>query len=346
MVMVGFRGLTADEAEPAVRRIAEGTIGAVVLYDVDAQTGGLRNIQSPEQLRDLTRDLKAAGRIPPLVAVDAEGGLYHRLKEKYGFGPAMQAAEMGQHDDPAFTYDQAAAIAGMLVDVGIDLNLAPVLDLQNTARPKVGAPGRSFSSDPTAVTAHARQFIEAHHQRGVLCAGKHFPGMAGILRPYSPGRGEIMDTWSEAELEPYRTLVAEGLLDAVLVARVLHDELDADYPGCLSKKTVDGLLRTQIGFDGPVISDAMEMLAIWEVFGFERGTILAVNAGVDLLLYCNQSGLVPYSDRRPEEVIAVIGAAVERGEIPEARIDQAFERIVGLKSRLRPQPKQPGQPAR
>ena len=335
MILVGFRGLTAQEAEPVVRRIAEGAVGAVVLYDVDSQTGGLRNIQSREQLRDLVADLKAAGRIPPLVTVDAEGGFYHRLKEKHGFPPATPAAEMGEHADMAYTRAQAGIIAGMLAEMGIDMNLAPVLDLLNPANLTVSARRRSFSEDPAVVTAHAREFIQAHHERGVLCAAKHFPGMGGVLRPYSPGRGEIIDQWSEAELEPYRALVGEGLLDAVLAARVTHVELDPDYPGCLSKKIVEGLLRQQIGFDGPVISDALEMLAIWDVFGFERGTIQAINAGVDLLLFCNQSGMVPYSDERPENAIDVISAAVERGEIAESRIDQACGRILKLKSGLK-----------
>jgi beta-N-acetylhexosaminidase len=338
MIMVGFRGLTASEAEPVVRRIAEGTIGAVVMYDVDSETGGTRNIQSREQLGDLIRDLKAAGRIAPLAAIDAEGGFYHRLKEKYGFPPATPAADMGEHADMAYTRSQSSVIAGMLADVGMDLNLAPVLDLLNPANLTVSARRRNFSQDPVAVAAHAREFIKAHHERGVLCAGKHFPGMGGVLRPYSPGRGEIVDHWTEAELEPYRALIGEGLLDAVLAARVTHAELDAEYPGCLSKKIVDGLLRRKLGFDGMVISDAMEMLAVWDVFGFERGTILAVNAGVDMLLYCNQSGMVPYSDERPEEAIAIIAAAVERGEIEEARIDQACERVLRLKSRLKPRP--------
>jgi beta-N-acetylhexosaminidase len=333
MIMVGFRGLTAAEAEPVVRRIGQGLVGAVVVYDVDSETGGARNIHSRGQLRDLVADLKAAGRIPPLVAVDAEGGFYHRLKEKYGFPPATPAAEMGEHADLAYTRGQAAVIAGMLADVGIDMNLAPVLDLLNPANLTVSARRRSFSQDPETVTAHAREFIKAHHDRGILCTAKHFPGMGGVLRPYSPGRGEIIDFWTEAELEPYRTLIGEGLLDAILAARVTHVELDPKFPGCLSRKIVGELLRGQLGYDGLVVSDAMEMLAIWDVFGFERGTILAVNAGVDMLLFCNQSGMVPYSDARPEEAIAVITAAIGRGEIEEARVDQACQRILALKSR-------------
>ncbi len=332
MMLMGFRGTTVAEAEPALRHVRDGSIGSVVLYDVDAETGGQRNISSRQQLRDLVAAIHEAGPIPPLVTIDAEGGFYHRLKEKYGFAPATPAADMGERDDPAFTHARSRVIADMLADVGIDLNLAPVLDLLNPANLTVSARRRSFSADPKKVALHAREFILAHHERGVLAAPKHFPGMGGVLRPYSPGRGELIDHWSEAELEPYRLLIREGLVDAVLAARVTHVEIDADNPGCLSSKVVGDLLRTKLGFDGVVLSDAMEMLAIWDVYGFERGTIQAVNAGCDVLLFCNQSGMVPYDDNRACDAIEILTAAVERGEIAESRIDESCSRVLRLKA--------------
>jgi beta-N-acetylhexosaminidase len=334
MIMVGFRGVTPVEAQPTIRNIAAGSIGALVLFDRDVETGGRRNIQSREHLRELTDALKGVGDIPVLVAVDAEGGSYHRLRERYGFSPAVSAAEMGERNDLAFTRMAAGRVAADLADAGIDMNLAPVLDLFDRADMMVSASRRSFSSDPALVAAHAREFILAHHEQGVLIVTKHFPGMGGILRPYWSGVGELTQHWSTAELEPYRSLVTEGLIDAVLATRVTHPELDPDFPGCLSKKVVEGILRREIGFEGVVISDAMEMLAIWDAHGFERGTILAVNAGVDLLLYCNQSATVPYSDDRGPEAVQVILDAVARGEIAEERVDQACARILALKSRL------------
>ena len=333
MLMVGFRGVSPREAEPALRRIRDGSIGSVVLYDVDAETGGPRNIQSPDQLRDLVKALHAAGEIPVLVAVDAEGGFYHRLKEKYGFPSATPAQEMGEHNDPAFTRQAAGVIADTLADVGIDLNLAPVVDLLNPANLTVSARRRSFASDAAVVTAHAREFILAHRERGILTAPKHFPGMGGVLKPYSPGLGELTEDWSPAELVPYKNLIAEGIVDAVLTTRVSHPELDPDFPGCLSKKVIGEVLRGELGYKGVVISDAMEMLAIWDVFGFEKGTILAINAGVDMLLYCNESGLVGYDDDRAPETVEVVANAVARGEISEERVNESCRRILALKSR-------------
>jgi beta-N-acetylhexosaminidase len=335
MVLVGFRGLNALDAQLTIRNIANGTVGSVILYDVDAETGGVRNIQSRDQVRDLVASLKAASEIPVLVAVDAEGGFYHRLKEKYGFAPTTSAADLGSRDDLEFTRAAAGNIASQLAEVGIDMNLAPVVDLLNPANLTVSARRSSFSSDPARVAAHARQFILAHREAGVLTAAKHFPGMGGVLRPYSPGLGELIEAWSSDELKPYKNLINEGILDAVLTTRVTHSELDPEFPGCLSARIIDGLLRKEMGFNGVVISDALEMLAIWDVYGFERGTILAVNAGVDMLLYCNESGIVPYSDDRGPEAVQVILDAVHRGEIAESRINEACGRILALKSRVR-----------
>jgi len=333
MVMVGFRGMTPTEAQPVIRQIADGLVGAVVMYDVDSETGGAKNIESRDQLRELNGALRAAGEIPVLTSLDAEGGFYHRLKEKHGFAPAIPASELGERNDLQFTRIAAGIIADELADVGIDLNLAPVVDVLNPANLTVSARRRNFAQDPAVVAAHAREFIVAHHERGILTTIKHFPGLGGNLRPYSPGIGEMIEAWKPAELEPYRDLMADGLVDSVLVTRVTHPELDADYPGCLSRKTVTGLLRGQLGYDGVVISDAMEMLAVWDVFGFERGTILAVNAGVDMLLFCNESGVVPFEEDRAREVVQMIMDAVRRGEISEERIDEACGRILTLKAR-------------
>ncbi len=334
MILVGFRGLTALEAAPTLRHIRNGSIGGVVFYDVDAETGGPRNIQSRDQVRELASALKEASEIPVLTSVDAEGGFYHRLKEKYGFPPATPAQDMGERNDLTFTRSAAGLTAEVLADVGIDLNLAPVVDLLNPANLTVSARRRSFASDPEKVTAHAREFILAHRERGVLTALKHFPGMGGVLRPHTPGRGELIEDWTTVELEPYRALIAADLVDGILTARITHPQLDPDYPGCLSKKIVDGLLRDELGYQGVAISDAMEMLAIWDVFGFERGTILAVNAGVDMLLYCNESGMVPYDDERGPTAVQIIFDAVARGEITEDRINEACGRILKLKQRV------------
>lgn len=305
-----------------------------MLHDFDLETGGSRNIRSRDQLRELVTAVHAACPIPPLVTIDAEGGDVHRLKEKYGFPAVASTLEMGERDDLAFTLDNARLIAGMLADLGIDMNVAPVVDLLSPTDPNTEGQRRGFSSDPARVVAHAREFIKAHREAGVFSVIKHFPGLGTALGPYSPGSGAPVSGWSARELEPYRVLVAEGIVDAVMVSRATNAALDPDFPACLSKKIVGDQLRRGIGFDGVPISDAMELLAIWDAFGFARGTVLAVNAGIDMLLFCNAWMGVPYSDDRSEEAIDVIADAVAGGEIAELqRIDEACGRILRLKSR-------------
>jgi beta-N-acetylhexosaminidase len=333
MIMVGFRGLTPREAQPTLRSINDGTIGSVVLFDVDAETGGPRNIASPDQLRELVDALKAAGNIPVLVTTDAEGGFYHRLKERYGFSPSTPAATMGERDDLEFTRAEARRTASDLARAGIDMNLAPVVDLLNPANLTITARRRSFAADPAAVTRHAREFILGHRDMGILTALKHFPGGKGVLKPYVAGVGEIVESWSPDEIKPYLDLHGEGLVDAVLVTRVTHPELDDSRPGCLSKPIVDGMLRKEVGFDGLVITDAMEMLPIWDVYGFEGSILKAIEAGCDMLLFCNESGIIPYSDERAPAAVQVVLDAIERGEISEERINRSCERILTLKAR-------------
>jgi beta-N-acetylhexosaminidase len=333
MLLVGFRGLTPQAAARTLRQINEGSIGSVLLFDVDAETGGPRNVESREQLTELVAAIKEAGRIPPLVTVDAEGGFFHRLKTRHGFPPTPPAMDVGERNDPAFTRAQATVIAEMLCEVGIDMNLAPVVDLLDPDNLPEARSRRSFSPDPDIVTANAREFIMAHRACGILTALKHFPGMRGTLKPYARGRGELIATWDEVELTPYQTLISEGLVDAVLAARVTLPQLDPDYPACLSTTLIESLLRRRLGFDGVVISDRIELQAIWDNYGFARGMILAVNAGVDIILMANDSRLVEYCDGRSEKAVKIIEDAVGRGEIPESRIDDACTRILALKAR-------------
>ena len=335
MVMVGFRGLNEEQARPVIESIAAGDVGAVVLYDLDAWTREPRNIESRPQLRELIGVLKVAGEIPVLITVDAEGGFYQTPRERHGFSHVSPAADLGERGDLPTTRAAARKTASELADVGSDMNLAPVVDLENPASLVVTARRRSFSEDPAIVAAHARELIIGHHEEGVLTCLKHFPGMAGLLRPYTPGVGEQVETWMDSELDPYRSLVGAGLADCVLATRTIHPELDEVNPGCLSSAIIDGLLRAEIGYDGVVVTDAMECRAIWDAFGFRRSTIMAVNAGCDILLHCNQSIAVPYSDDRATEVVDVIFEAVKSGEIPEARIDQSCARVLALKARLR-----------
>jgi beta-N-acetylhexosaminidase len=330
MLVIGFRGATPNAANTTLRQVGSLGLGGVVLFDVDQLTGGPRNVTSPEGLAVLVESLReAATRFPLLVAIDQEGGDVARLDADLGFPPSRSAAELGRIDDPALTRREAAAMAGMLAAAGITLNLAPVVDLAvHPSNPIIAGIGRSYGADPGRVIAHAMAFIETHHESGIACAIKHFPGHGSSTADTHLGVADVTGTWSEVELEPFAALVAAGLPDAVLTAHVFNANLDPDHPATLSKATVTDVLRDRIGFAGAVLSDDLQMGAIRDAYGYEEAVALAIEAGIDLLVVANQ---MVYDQEVAPRTIDLIEGLVRSGRISERRIDESWQRIQRLK---------------
>ena len=170
MIMVGFRGIDVNDDSLVSKDIRAGHIGSIILFDTDVKLGGIRNIQSPAQLKKLTAKLQSMSPVPLLIAIDEEGGKVSRLKESFGFAPTVSAQYLGKVNDTAVTYKEASKIAAELAEAGINLNLAPIVDLNiNRDNPVIGKMERSFSADANVVTRNAEEFIKAHHEQGVLC---------------------------------------------------------------------------------------------------------------------------------------------------------------------------------
>jgi len=334
MVLVGFRGLVVDPAQPVATDLAEGRGAGVILYDYDVP-GGLpsRNIESPGQVRALTAQVRGLAGPTVIEAVDQEGGKVARLSPAHGFPATRSAADLGAFDDTEVTYEAAAAMADTMSSVGLNLNFAPVVDLNvNPENPVIGALGRSFSADPDVVTRQAEAFIRAHHDRGVLCTLKHFPGHGSSKADSHLGFVDVSSTWTETELQPFARIVADGLADVIMTAHIYNSHLDPDYPATLSFATVTGILRRQLGYDGVVISDDMQMAAITQQFGFEVSVRKVIDAGVDILLYGNNLG--PYDATTTERVVDLIESLVAQGTISAGRIDLSYQRIMALRSRV------------
>lgn len=329
MLLIGFRGLTADAADATRRQIAAGQVGGILLFSVDQLTGGPRNVDSPEQVRGLVDALSASAPGSPLtVAIDQEGGMVARLGPAHGFPATSSAATLGQ-GDPSATASAARAMAETLRSVGVTLNLAPVVDLAvNPDNPIIAGVERSFSADPDVVIAHASAFIRAHHDIGVRAAIKHFPGQGSATGDTHAGVVDVTDVWTDVELEPFAALVGQRLPDAVLTAHIFNGRLDPDHPATLSQPTITGILRQQLGWDGAVISDDMQMGAIRDAYGYEEAVALAIEAGVDILLIANQ--LVYEPDIAPR-TIDIVEGLVRSGRIGEERIDASYRRILALK---------------
>lgn len=333
MLLVGFRGLNADEASPFVRQLKALNLGGVVLFDVDVPSGSpRRNIESPPQVRELTRALRAAATTPLLIAVDQEGGQVARLNPQHGFPATLSHQTIGERDCLSFTRTTAAAMAQTLADVGINLNFAPIVDVNlNPANPVIGRKGRCFSDDAQTVTRHSIEFIAGHHEHGVLCTLKHFPGHGSSRQDSHLGIVDVTSCWSPEELTPFRALIFRGIVDAVMSAHVFSAHWDALYPATLSSSVIDGMLRRDLGFKGVVITDDLQMGAISQEYGLETAVEKSVTAGNDLLLFANNS---VYDEYIAEKVMEIMLRLIQQNKIDAERIEASFRRIQFLKQRL------------
>jgi len=334
MLLVGFRGTVLNDTNHIVRDIEEYDLGGVILYEKDGPTQSRpRNILSPTQVRQLVTDLKACSTGKLFIAIDQEGGVVDRLKASYGFPVTVRAQYLGTLNNEDTTRYYAASIATTLQNMGINLNFAPVVDLNvNPASPAIGALGRSFSANPDTVVFHAGIFMTEHTNRNILSCCKHFPGHGSATADSHLGLTDVTDTWSETELTPYRQLIQANRCNMIMSAHVFNQHLDSVYPATLSYTILTGILRERLGFNGVIISDAMEMKAITEVYGLTEAIRLAINAGCDILVFSNN--IDTYNPDIVPQVIDIIHNLVDQGLISKERIRQSYNRIIALKQSI------------
>jgi len=334
MLLVGFRGTTLEADNHIISDLEEYNLGGVILYEKDGPTQSRpRNIESSNQLKMLVSGLKIHSKEKLFVAIDQEGGIVNRLKTNYGFPATVTAQYLGNLNCEDSTRYYAESMATVLEEMGINLNFAPVIDLNvNPESPAIGALGRSFSANPDSVAFHAGIFIDEHAKRGILNSCKHFPGHGSATSDSHLGLTDVTNTWNEKELEPYRQLISLGKCKMVMSAHVFNQQLDENYPATLSKKILTGILREDLGFDGVIISDAMEMGAITENFGTKEAIEKAINAGCDILLFSNN--VSSYNSEVVSETVAIIQNLVNEGKIKQERIFESYLRIIALKEKL------------
>lgn len=333
MLQVGFRGMQIADTNHIVRDIENYHLGGVVLFDYDVPADRpIRNIKSPEQIKGLVNELKQLSEIPPLISIDQEGGQVARLKPKHGFPETVSAQYLGKLDNADSTRYYAHQTAQNLSKLGINMNLAPVVDLNlNPDNPVIGGLERSFSPDPQTVVKHASIYIKTLHNVNVLTALKHFPGHGSSEEDSHLGVVDVTQMWSKKELIPYRQLIDSGFVDAVMTAHIFNAKLDSTYPATLSRPTITGILRDELGFNGVVISDDLMMNAIRKEYGLKTTIKQAIQAGVDILVFANNS---IYDPEIVPKAHKIINELIEEGAISKERINQSYQRIMKLKQNL------------
>ncbi len=322
LMMFGFTG--TEPSSEILKLIKEDYVGGLILFS--------RNIGTAKEVLQLTDNLQSAAKkadhaYPLLISIDEENGIVRRLGEGTTIFPGNML--LGAVGDTKATELIAESTAKELSALGINMNLAPVLDINNNPlNPVIGV--RSFGESAEDVTSHGIASIKGHHTANVITTVKHFPGHGDTdtdshldlpTIPYD------LERLMQVELVPFQHSFSSGA-DCVMIAHVYFSALEADnkIPATISKAVVTDLLREKMGFDGVITTDCLEMNAISKTIGTAEGALQALKAGVDMLM-------ISHSHTLQHEAIERIVTAVDTGEITEERINQSVERIVALKKK-------------
>ncbi|MCK4608083.1 MAG: glycoside hydrolase family 3 protein [Gammaproteobacteria bacterium] len=341
MIMVGFNGDVLHDNDPIVQDIKHHRIGGVVLFDYNYQTKQFnKNIKNPQQLKHLNKQLQnynvkaynhSSNKYSPiLIGIDYEGGEVSRLQSQYGFPKTVTAEFLGKQP-VSVSKKYAELMAQTMLQEGINLDFAPVVDLSiNPNNPIIAGKKRSFSSDPKIVTARAAVFAQTFKQHHILCTLKHFPGHGSSKGDTHLGFVDVTHTWQQQELDPYRDLIKnQQSCDIIMTAHIVNYKLDPKgYPASLSYAMTTKLLREQLGFNGVIITDDLQMGAITDKYSLETTVKLAIQSGADILLFGNQ---LEYQPNIAKQVIKIIDKLVRNGVISKERIAESYTRIMQMK---------------
>ena len=332
LIIAGFRGSNAPPDSPIVNFIKDYNLAGVILYDEDVKIGGLgtRNIQTPGQVKDLSNQLQSFSKGDLLISIDQEGGGTNRLKPDYGFPETPSWNHMGLLDNDLMTQQFSQTIASTLNDCGINVNFAPVLDLDYGDDTVIGKAKRANSNLPKTVVQHSRVFIKSLKENNIISCGKHFPGQGSAFGDTHKGSTNISDTWTVKDLIPFDELIKYGHLDMVMVSHTFDKKMDPKYPASLSKIIITDMLRNDLGFKGVVICDDPSMNAISDHYNLTESFELMLNAGIDLFCLGNNLNYDP--DFIPKSVSSMC-QLVKSGKVTVDRIRQSIERIKSLKTK-------------
>lgn len=323
MLIIGFDGLDIKQNSNLINQINNG-LGGVILFDkyIDDKTKS-KNIESKEQLKELTSSLQNISKNKLIICIDQEGGKVARLKEEKGFDSSLSAKEIStlSLEESKVVYNN---LSSQLQDLGINCNFAPLVDLGINKDSKIiYGLDRAYSNNSEIVIQYAKVFMDALKDHQIISVLKHFPGHGSAKDDSHEGFVDISNTWDKIELTPYKQLLHKTKM--IMSAHVFNSNLDEDFPATLSYKINTQLLREQIGYDGVLITDDLQMAAIKAHFSKEKAIELAINSGADMLMYCNQLG-----DDDLDETIDIMETLVKTNKISYDRIKEANRRIDTL----------------
>jgi len=279
-IMLDVHGTSLSEEDKEL--LEHPLVGGLILFT--------RNYESPEQVSELTRDIRAAAKQDILLAVDHEGGRIQRFREQFSAIPAMGAIwdlANGELELAKGIAKQSGILMALEVQaVGIDISFAPVLDVNGISE-VIG--DRAFHQEPEKILPLAQAFIDGMHLAGMKTTGKHFPGHGSVLADSHfalPIDTRAADRIMSYDLLPFKTLIEKNKLDALMPAHVIYPEIDELAVG-FSKKWLQQVLRKELSFDGVIFSDDLSMEGAASVGGYVERAEASQQAGCDMLLVCN-----------------------------------------------------------
>ena len=323
MVILGFSGETINPNDEIYKNVKSG-LGGVILFDKDPNDKQkVKNVRNKEQLKRLTSQLQAISNQKLLISIDQEGGIVQRLKKEDGFVDTLKASEIALNGEN-FARKSYSAMAKDLRYSGINVDFAPVVDLAiNKDNKVIVTRGRSFGESSKEVIKYSSIFVDELKKQNVISVLKHFPGHGSSLGDSHLGFVDITNTWNEKELEPYKYFIKNNKVDMIMSAHVYNKNLDAINPATLSYNINTKLLRNKLGFQGVLVSDDLQMYAISKHYNLKQTLTLAINSGVNMLLFANQLA-------KPitlKEIVDTVYAQVLNKEIPLEQIIKSNERI-------------------
>ena len=318
MFMVGFHGHTAPDY--LLDWLRAGRVGGVILF--------ARNIDTPQQVADLTRTLHEAAAYPLLISIDQEGGTVARLRKGFSESPGALALAGSQGDPSAATQGASAVLGREMAALGINWTYAPVVDItHNTANPTVGT--RSFGTDPETVGELAAAAVRGFQGAGVAACAKHFPGLGDTAVDTHlalPTLDTPTDQLRTVDLVPYRTALGADVA-SIMTTHTIYTDLDPDHPATLSDVVIPRLLRGELSYDGVVTTDCMEMKAIDDNYGVLNSVTRAAHASVDIILFS-------HTPEKQEAAYEALVKYVEVGALDWNVIGEANRRIAAMKARF------------
>jgi beta-N-acetylhexosaminidase len=330
MIVIGFEGAKADAPAVVALRdeLADGAIGGVMFLK--------KNVASLADVKAMNAAFRAAAPdLVPFITLDQEGGAVERLTKAVGFTEIPTAKAIAAEKTPEQAEAIFARMAEGVADLGFTVNFGPVADLLlNTDNQVIAKFGRSFGADVDTVVAYDEAFIRAHRGAGVLTSLKHFPGHGSSTADSHEGFVDISKSWSPVELEPYRQMIADDLVDMIMVGHLYHGDYDPEglkIPSSLSSAWLEGVLRKDLGFDGVIISDDLEMGAIRDHFTLQQTVTIAVRAGVDVMLFSNTA---KYRAGLNREILDILLKEAEADQSFADRIEESYGRILALKQSI------------